>query len=454
MDHHIHVQFPKGFFRSFKNYLSYILLFIYLLLPWLNWQRGGQEPSQAIMIDLPARKGYFFSISIFPDEMYFLVAILILAALGLFVVTSIFGRVWCGFSCPHTVFVDFFLRIERFFQGNRNAQMKLDNGTRDINYYRKKLLTHTCWLILAFSFAFGWVCYFYGASELTKDLISLKVSLNGIIWLTSLTFTTYLFAGFIREKVCIFMCPYGRFQSAMIDKDTKVVHYHDWRGEPRGKLGTKDAGDCINCFKCVHACPMGIDIRDGLQMACIGCGLCIDACNEVMSKLKRPLDLICFDSITTVEQKKHNLAINNKYFKSKNIIFTSVLLITIGFTIFKLLNKDIININIVRMPGPLYTLTSDGRYRNNFVIKLYNKENIAKNFKITTIDNRTLFKIGFNTSYVQEDLISIAPNQELAIKLFVKINEKSSESSKTLRFTDLSSGKNYDIKIKVFYGNE
>lgn len=452
MNNHIYVQFQKGFFRSFKNYLSYLLLFTYLFLPWLRWHRGGQEPSQAIMIDLPARKGYFFSISIFSDEMYFLVAILILAALTLFVVTSIFGRVWCGFTCPHTVFVDFFLRIERFFQGDRNAQIKLNSEAHDAEYYRKKLLTHICWLIVSFSFAFGWVCYFYGALQLVTDLIQFKVSASGTIWLISLTFTTYLFAGFVREKVCIFMCPYGRFQSAMIDKDTKVVHYHDWRGEPRGKLGTEGAGDCIDCFRCVNACPMGIDIRDGLQMACIGCGLCIDACNEVMQKLKRPADLICFDSIATVEQKEQGLAVHTKYFRLKNIIFTSVLLATVGFTIFKLVNKDIININIVRAPGPLYTVTSDGGYRNNFTIKIYNKENIAKNFKITTIDNEMFFKTGLNTSYVQEEFISVAPNQELALKLFVKSNGKSDQSNKILRFTDLNSGQNYDIKIKIFYG--
>jgi cytochrome c oxidase accessory protein FixG len=301
----IYSQSVSGLYRKIKDYSSYGLLLIYFGCSWIRWPRENGLPDQAIMLDLSNRKAYLFGIQIWPEEVYYIAALLILAALGLFFVTSLFGRIWCGYTCPHTVFIDLFIKVERFFQGDRNTRMKLDSQPLDFSKLVKKILTHVAWAWIAFGFAFGWVCYFYDAPLLIRDIASFQVTSGGKTWLIGLTVSTYIFAGFVREKVCIYMCPYGRFQSAMLDSNSSVVTYHDWRGEPRGKYDpdNKALGDCIDCGKCVVVCPMGIDIRNGLQLACIGCGLCVDACNSVMQKLGQPLELIAYDSISSTNAK-------------------------------------------------------------------------------------------------------------------------------------------------------
>lgn len=412
-----------GKYRNIKDASSYALVLLYLLASWLRWERPGDLPDQAIMIDLPNRKGYFFALEIWPTEVYYITSVLICAALGLFFVTSLFGRLWCGFGCPHTVFVDLFLKVEHFFQGDRNARIKLDSEPWHSAKIKAKALTHIVWMLVGFVFAFGWVCYFYDAPKLVSDIVSFAVTDGGLYWLIGLTFSTYLFAGFAREKVCTYMCPYGRFQSAMLDKDSFVVTYHDWRGEPRGKKA--GAGDCIDCYKCVNVCPMGIDIRDGLQLKCIGCGLCIDACNSVMEVMKRPKDLIAFDSYNSSSAKREGKEHKWNIFKVKTLIFVAVFGIVVGLTTISLMNKPTMNVNILRDRGALYTILPDGSYRNTYTLKLLNMQSVQKNIKISVDSGVSLELLvqGYAAQYAKSIVVAMAPEEELQLEIFLKTSD-------------------------------
>ncbi len=433
----IYSQSITGRFRNLRNYGAYVLLGIYFLSSWIRWDRGDNLPSQAILMDLPSRKAYLFGIEIWPDEAYYIAGMLMLGALGLFFVTSLFGRIWCGYTCPHTVFVDLFIKAELYFQGDRNARIKLDQQDWDNEKIKKKLFTHLTWLFISFSFAFGWVCYFYDAPKLAHDVFFFKVSSGGLAWLIGLTASTYLFAGFVRDKVCIYMCPYGRFQSAMLDNDSSVVTYHSWRGEPRGKFDEAgELGDCIDCGKCVVVCPMGIDIRNGLQLPCIGCGLCIDACNSVMEKLGRPLDLISYDSINSANAKRLGQPIKRSIFRLKTILFAIVFIVVTSVMLHTLINKSEFSVAIIRDRGALFTILPDGSIRNIYVLKIINRTPTDKNFTIVIdgIDD-LMMKHDLDNEYSSNKLsIDVSAEREKEIKIFLK-TMKSFKEQKNIYFT-------------------
>lgn len=425
----IYPQYITGKYRTIKNYSSVGLLLFYFLMSWIRWDRGEGAPGQAIFMDLPNRKAYLFGIEIWPEELYYLTGILILAAFGLFFVTALFGRIWCGYTCPHTVFVDLFVKVEKFFQGDRNARMQLDASPMDSEKFKKKLLTHLCWIGLGFSFAFGWVCYFYDAPTLVSDLWNFKVTGGGLTWLLGLTLSTYLFGGFVRERVCLYMCPYGRFQSAMLDNNSTVVTYHDWRGEPRGKYDPNDKklGDCIDCGKCVVVCPMGIDIRNGLQLACIGCGLCVDACNSVMNKLGRPEYLIGYDSVNSANAKKDGQKYQHKIFSSKTIIFLAVFSVVSAMLLLSLLHKPVLNVSILHDRAPLYNILPDGSVRNGYTLKLQNRTQQEQEFEISIdgIEGAELKLQGNVVEYSKNAVVKLKREEDLSILIYIKasINE-------------------------------
>ncbi|MBS0236304.1 MAG: cytochrome c oxidase accessory protein CcoG [Proteobacteria bacterium] len=424
----IYPQHIYGTFRKLKNYGILILLSIYFGCSWIRWNRGEGLPSQALLIDLQGRRAYLFGIEIWPDEVYYITGMLILAAMGLFFITALFGRIWCGYACPHTVLVDLFRYVELYFQGDRNERLRLDAQSMTGDKMRKKLLTHSCWLLIAFSFAFGWVCYFYDAPTLIYDLMRLQVSSTATIWLLALTASTYLFAGYVRERMCMHMCPYGRFQSAMVDQNTYVVTYHNWRGEPRGNYNPSDTslGDCIDCGKCVVVCPMGIDIRDGLQMACIGCGLCVDACNTVMPKLGRLPDLIAYDSMTTTASRRGAEWASMNFFRIKILLFGFIFVTVSSIMAYSLAHKAVYNAIIERERGPMFTITPDGAVRNTYNVKLLNRTHQDQIFKITVsgVDKPTIM-LAEKGEYQEAALLAIPAGQEVATKLFIKSSASS-----------------------------
>ena len=293
---------------------------VYYITPWIRWDRGPSAPDQAVLIDFPGRRFYFFFIEIWPQEVYYLTGLLILAAIGLFLVTSVAGRVWCGYTCPQTVWTDLFIFVERLIQGDRAARIRLDKAPWSGNKVLRKAATHVSWLVIAAGTGGAWVFYFADAPTLAVELATFSAPAVAYITIAVLTFTTYLLGGFAREQVCTYMCPWPRIQGGLLDEESLVITYHDDRGEPRGarKKGTEATGlgDCVACNQCVAVCPMGIDIRDGQQLECITCALCIDACNTVMDKVGLPPNLISYDTLANVERVRSGGAARPSAFAS------------------------------------------------------------------------------------------------------------------------------------------
>lgn len=298
--------FPKrvqGEFRRFKWIVMLITLGIYYLTPWLRWDRGPYAPDQAVLIDLANRRFYFFFVEIWPQEFYYVAGLLIMAGLGLFLVTSVAGRAWCGYTCPQTVWVDLYLVVERAIEGDRNARMKLDKGPWTFDKIWKRVAKHSIWIVIGVLTGGAWIFYFADAPKLLTDFVTGQAAPVAYFTVAILTATTYIFGGLMREQVCTYMCPWPRIQAAMLDENSLTVTYNDWRGEPRSRHSKKaiaageTVGDCVDCNACVAACPMGIDIRDGQQLECITCALCIDACNSVMDKIDKPRGLISYATL-------------------------------------------------------------------------------------------------------------------------------------------------------------
>ncbi len=421
----IYPQRFNGKYRKVKDIVASFLLFIYMAGAWITYERGYGMPDQAILIDLPQRKAYLFGIIIWPDELYYLTLLLILGAIGLFICTTLFGRIWCGYTCPHTTMVDVFMMVENMFQGDRNARIKLDSEEMSSQKFIKKSLTHFVWIILSFLFGFGWVGYFYDVKSLAIDVLNFSVTSNGLLWLLTLTFTTYAFAGFLREKVCVYMCPYGRFQSALVDNDTILVTYHDWRGEPRGK--EKSSGDCIDCHKCVIACPMGIDIRDGLQMPCIGCGLCVDACDEVMLKLGRPQGLIEYTSANASKILEENWQyskdkVTKIVLSYKVILYCVVFAIALCALMSALIFKSPITFQVDKDNLQLFTLTPDRNIRNTYSIYILNKIPKPQNqlcLSIEGLQNSLLNIQLLGNNYEKKQCFNLKPGESFESQVFI-----------------------------------
>ena len=400
----LYPQSAKGRFRKLKWLLNTIFLSIYCLSPFLRFDRGPSASSQAILIDIPNSRLYFFFIEIWPQEVYYLAGILILAAVILFFVTSLFGRVWCGYACFQTVWNDIFYAVEKLFQGDRNARILLDRKNSFEKFY-KKFLTHATWILISLITGFAFVCYFNDAFTLTKNLIHGKISLNVLWWILGITGSTYIMAGFAREHVCTFMCPYARFQSAMFDRDTLIITDDEKRGEPRGKLTQNDPrrkklsplaiknstaqisqslaetrvnGDCIDCKQCVVVCPQGIDIREGLQMECIACGLCVDACDEVMDKIGLPRGLIRYD--TEAHLQEPGKANKFRIFKPRTFYYATIILAVSFIMLHSLIVKPMLDVSAIPDRNPLFVKLSDGSIRNGYTLKISNKTHSDKIF--------------------------------------------------------------------------
>lgn len=373
----IHPQRVKGRFRRIKWIAMWVLLGIYYAAPWLRWNRGENAPDQAILIDLAHTRAYFFGIEIWPQEVYYITGILILAAVGLFFVTSLFGRVWCGYACPQTVWTDLFVWVERVIQGDRNARNKLDAAPWNFTKIYKKTLTHLIWIVIGLCTGGAWVFYFNDAPTLLDQLLHFEASRGVLLWILGLTISTYIMAGYAREQVCTYMCPYSRFQSAMFDKDTLIITYEPERGEPRGKhkAGTswEGKGHCIDCDTCVAVCPMGIDIREGLQMECIACGLCVDACDNVMEKVGLPKGLIRYD---TESKQRINLL------RPRTLWYTGIITLVGCFMLYSLFTRSPQGLNVIHDRNPLFVKLSDGSIRNGYTIAVLNKSHDDKHFSL------------------------------------------------------------------------
>jgi cytochrome c oxidase accessory protein FixG len=379
----------KGPVRRAKWLILGLCLALYYAVPLLRWDRGPDMPDQAVLVDMTNGRLFFFFIEIWPQEVYYLTGLLVLAAIGLFAATSLFGRVWCGFACPQTVWTDLFMWVERKIQGDRNARMKLDMQPWSTEWLRKKALTHAVWLGIAAATGGAWIMYFNDALEMTPRFFTGQASLEVYFFFGLFTATTYLLAGWAREQVCTYMCPWPRFQAAMLDENSLVVTYRDWRGEPRGKLKGEGHGDCVDCMACVHVCPTGIDIRDGQQMECIGCGLCIDACDDVMGRLGRQKGLIAFETLTNLAASEvaakplppgparqacgMQARTHLKFIRPRTLLYGAVLGVVVAVMGGSWALRQTTSLSVLRDRAPNFVRLSDGGVRNAYALKLGDK---------------------------------------------------------------------------------
>ncbi|MGH1331933.1 MAG: cytochrome c oxidase accessory protein CcoG [Paracoccaceae bacterium] len=392
--------FPRrvqGNFRNLKWLIMAVTLGIYYITPWIRWDRGPELPSQAVLVDLASRRFFFFWIEIWPHEFYFIAGLLIMAGLGLFLFTSALGRVWCGYTCPQTVWTDLFILVERWIEGDRNNRLRLWKQKWTRKKLRLRITKYIVWAMIALATGGAWVFYFTDAPQLLINLLNGTAHPIAYSTLAVLTITTMLFGGFAREQVCIYMCPWPRIQSAMMDEDTITIAYREWRGEPRGKLkkGQIDAsqGDCIDCMACVNVCPMGIDIRNGQQMECITCGLCIDACDEVMDKIGKPRGLIDYMALTdeTAERAgKEPRQIWKHILRPRTILYTA-LWGMVGFgLLFALFIRPDLDVSVAPVRNPVFVTLSDGSLRNTYDVRLRNKHGEDRPFRISLVGDAAL----------------------------------------------------------------
>ena len=376
----------KGSFRTLKWWLLGMMLGIYYIFPWIRWDRGPHLPDQAVLLDIAGRRFFFFMIEIWPHEFYFVAGLLIMAGLGLFLFTSALGRVWCGYACPQTVWTDLFILVERWIEGDRNARLRLHHQAWNAEKIRKRAVKWTVWLVIGLATGGAWVFYFTDAPTLLRDLLAGQAHPVAYITMAILTLTTFVFGGFAREQICIYACPWPRIQAAMVDEETLTIGYRDWRGEPRGKQTVAGSGDCIDCMACVNVCPMGIDIRDGQQMACITCGLCIDACNDVMDRIGKPRDLIGYLALTDEVLERAGQPAKSVWshvFRARTVLYT-VLWGGVGVgLIVALFLRLPIDVNVTPVRNPTYVTLSDGSIRNAYDLRLRNMQGTDAQFTIT-----------------------------------------------------------------------
>ena len=373
----IHPRKDKGLFNNLRNSAVIILLGIFYVFPWINWQ--GR---QAVLWDLPNRKFYIFDLVIWPQDFFFLTAILIIASLALFFFTTVAGRLWCGDACPQTVWARALLWLEEIVEGPRNQRIKLDKAPWNAEKITKKGTKYALWIIFSVWTGFTFVGYFSPIRDLTPRFFTFDLGGAELFWIYFYALLIWLLGAVMREQVCIYMCPYARFQSVMYDPDTLLIAYDTKRGEPRSKGKRRDTekGDCVDCTVCVQVCPMGIDIRDGLQYQCTGCALCIDACNNIMDKVGFERNLIRYTTENRLEGK------HTAVLRPRVIIYASLIIAMFVGVGWGLANRDAIALDVLRDRGTLFRDSGDGNIENLYRLRIMNKDSVAHPFRVEIED--------------------------------------------------------------------
>lgn len=374
----------SGLFARWRWTFVWLTQIVFYGLPWLQW---GER--QAVLFDLAARRFYIFGYVLYPQDFIYLTGLLVISALSLFLFTAVAGRLWCGFACPQTVYTEMFLWIERKVEGDRNQRMKLDQGPLTVQKLGKKSAKHFLWISLALWTGFTFVGYFTPVQTLWAESFTLSFGPWEWFWVLFYGFATYGNAGFMREQVCKYMCPYARFQSAMFDRDTLVVSYDTARGDPRGTRGRKDdkaakgLGDCIDCGLCVQVCPTGIDIRNGLQYECISCAACVDVCDTVMDKMHYPQGLIRFTTQNALQQGVGRQGILRRVLRPRVLVYGAFLLALTAAMMATLAMRMPLKVDVVRDRAALSRIVAGGRLENVYRLQVMNATEQPQRYRIS-----------------------------------------------------------------------
>ncbi len=432
----IYIREQFGQFQRLRRRLNSLLLAAFVLLPLLRYQ--GQ---QAILIDVARQRMDIFGLSLFPQDLLILALLFMLAAFVLFFVSKRYGRVWCGYTCPQTIWTLMFNWIERRVEGTHHQSQVLDRQTWSHQKVTRKLLKHLLWAMLSLLTALAFMAYFVPSDALYQGVVGFELSPLITGWVAFFTLCTYLNAGFLREKMCTHACPYSRFQAALFDASTKLVAYDAIRGESRGprKRNTPKAtglGDCVDCKLCVQVCPVGIDIRDGLQYDCINCGLCVDACDATMARFNYPKGLIRYArQATPVKANRLNLG------------YALTILLTLSAMVYWGISRNTFEVNLLRDRQALYRINTAGKVENTYLLKTLNKSQQVRNYKVS-VDNNPNFSIR------SSQVFSVKPGEYQLTALPVSYQGTPQSTKQTIAFTvvDLQSGETLNRTSSFYSG--
>jgi cytochrome c oxidase accessory protein FixG len=459
----IYPQKVRGAFRRLKWTLLLVCLGVYYFLPFVRWDRGPNEPHQAVLVDLAHSRFYFFFIELWPQEVYYFTGLLILASLALFLSNALFGRVWCGYFCPQTVWTDLFFTVERWVEGDRRDRIKLDAAPWDASKIGKRVAKHGIWLLIAWWTGGAWVLYFADAPSLVRDLATLQASIVAYVWIGILTFTTYYLAGHMREQVCLYMCPWPRIQAALTDVDALNVTYRRDRGEPhmsvkqasKARAASLPAGDCIDCYQCVAVCPTGVDIRKGSQLGCIQCGLCIDACDTIMTKINRPTRLISYDTDENIKRRQRGEAPVYRLVRSRTILYVVVMAIVGGLMLYQLTTRRHMGLSVLHVRAPMYTTVKGDAVRNGYTLRFSNKWSEPHKFAIAISGITDAVAKSEETDALPDGrlAVSVDPDATQEVQLYVTAPRTSAAQGGApiaMTATDLASGESVTVNDHFF----
>ncbi len=380
----IYPRSVSGLFSNWRWGMVFLTQLVFYGIPWLEW---GQR--QAVLFDLGSRRFYIFGLVLYPQDFIYLTGLLVISALSLFLFTAVAGRLWCGYACPQTVYTEIFLWIEKKVEGDRSARMRRDANPMSVDTFMRKSAKHFLWLAVALWTGFTFVGYFTPVKELGQEFIHMSMSSWEVFWTFFYGFATYGNAGFMREQVCIHMCPYARFQSAMFDKDTLIVTYDEKRGEPRGARSRKadplslNLGACVDCTLCVQVCPTGIDIRHGLQYECIGCGACADVCDTVMDKMGYARGLVKYSTENAVSQNWTRSQTLRHVLRPRVLVYASILGAIVIAMLVSLSLRTPFKVDVVRDRGVMARMVPGGKIENVYRLQVMNATESTQHYKIT-----------------------------------------------------------------------